>query len=181
MDKIIARKLTKERSYGRTFGLPAIPKPKPKAAEASGMLMGLPWNAMVIEGLLRYGKLEEAADLFTRNMTAVVHNLKQESSFRSNYRADQPFASGQRNHLIGLPAAHLFMKMVGIQPLPSGKVRITHLNPFPQPVKFFYRGTSILCTQEEVQISFHNGETVSVNKEIPCVVQNSLDLVEESS
>jgi hypothetical protein len=179
VERIIERKLVRENVYGKPHGIPAIPKPKPKAAMDEGLQVWLPWNAIVAEGLLTYGKIEKAADIFTRNMTGVIQNLKQEGGFRTHYHADQGAPTGQRNHLIGLPSSGLFLEILGIRLVTGGKIQIMHKNPFPWEVKITYRGTSIECSQQAVTIKFPNGESITIDEQIPCLVENNLIKMEE--
>ncbi|MBN2043907.1 MAG: hypothetical protein JW757_02705 [Anaerolineales bacterium] len=178
LKQIIKRKLSDKNAYGRKSGIPAIPKPKPKAALDEGMQVWLPWNAMVAEGLLAYGKIQLAADLFTRIMSAAIRNLKQEGSFRAHYHAEQGTPTGQRNHLIGLPPVGLFLEILGVRLMTDGQIKLMHKNPFPWDVKLSFRGTSITCTQQEVILKFPHGETITANEHIPCLVENNLIKVE---
>jgi len=69
---------------------------------------GFTLNGMVIEGLLRYGYRTEAAELFSRQMSAVIQNLKRERGFRQFYQAEGERAMGERDHLWGLPVTQPF-------------------------------------------------------------------------
>jgi hypothetical protein len=171
--------LTKKNFYGRPFGIPAIPKPSLKSAEDEGLRIWLPWNAMVAEGLLAYGKIKQAAEIFSRNMTAVIQNLKQENAFRTHYNAETGTPTGQRNQLIGLPSTGLFLEILGIRLLAGGKIQVLHKNPFPWDVKILWQGTSIHSSAQEVSVKFPNGEAITVDEQIPCLVENSLILLEE--
>ena len=68
----------------------------------------------------------------------------------------------------------LFLEILGIHFVGSTSVQINHLNPFPWDVKVSYRGTSILCSQQAVTIKFSNGETLTIDDQIPCLVENNL-------
>jgi hypothetical protein len=181
VDKLIERKIEKETSYGRPYGLPAVPKPTSKAAEPTGSLIWLPWNAMVEEGLLSYHRITEAASLFSKNMAGIIQNLKQEKSFRTHYHASEATGSGQRNHLIGLPSPGLFLEILGIRPLSNTRIEILHKNPFAWPVKIRYRGTSILTTQEQVTINFPDGQEIVIDDFSACLVESSLTQLEKDS
>ncbi len=172
LDRILERKLLNENFYNRPYGIPAYPKPDYKEAEETSLLTWLPWNAMVAEGLLAYHKVEEAADLYSRQMEAIIHNLKQENGFRTYYHANQLSASGQRNHLMGLPSPGLFLDILGIRPLSPWKVQVFHRNPFPWPVKVCYHGTWIESTAEQVEIRFLDGERIFITDQFPCQVEN---------
>lgn len=170
---IFKRKLIKPGFYGKPYGIPAIPKPANKQAEDSSMQVWLPWNTMILEGLLAYNKVVEAADIFSRLMAGIIGNLKQDPNFRAYYRADKIASVGQRNHLIGLPPAGLFLEILGVRPISPWKFAIQHKNPFPWPVTVEYRGTKVTSSAEEVEIQFLDGETITVSEEIPCMVENA--------
>ena len=171
LDMLIDRKLQRESAYGLPYGLPAQPSPKPKAAEDTGYLIWLPWNAMVAEGLLEYGQVAAAADLFSRNMSAVIQTLKREQNFRAHYHAVDGTSFGQRNQLIGLPPVSLFLAILGIRLLSPDKIEFRRLNPFPWPVKLTYRGTTITCTEDQITVQFIHGEAITISEELPCTVE----------
>jgi hypothetical protein len=106
--------------------------------------MALPWNGMVIEGLLRYGYRTEAAELFSRLMSAVTQNLKLEHSFRQFYQADGGVGMGERDHLWGLPSPNLFLRIVGVEILAPGELIVRDFNPFPWPVTVKYHRMSVI-------------------------------------
>jgi hypothetical protein len=173
VEKIYDRRLAKASGYGRQYGIPAQPRASTKAEEEAVMRVWLPYNAMVAEGLLDYGRVTEATDLFTRNMASVVENLKSEQAFRSQYHAERAGGVGQRNHVTGLPSIQLFLKILGIKPLITGGVQVHHPNPYPWPVRLIYRGTVIESSEESVMIRFPNRESIIVAAgEMPCLIEN---------
>jgi hypothetical protein len=172
IDKIISRKLGSPNFYDHPYGIPAAPKADAKEAEDGGLLIWMPWNTMILEGLLAYNKTKEAAQIFSRQMEGIIHNLKKEASFRAFYHSSQLSASGQRNHLIGLPPVGLFLEILGIRPLSPWKIQVLHQNPFPWPMKVCYHGTWIESTGEQVEIQFLDGEKTILTDQIPCLVEN---------
>lgn len=171
-EKLLSRKILSESFYNRPYGLPATPKPSLKEAEETGLLTWLPWNSMVLEGLLAYNQIPEAAQIFSRQMEGIIHNLKQEASFRAFYHSGQLAGAGQRNHLIGLPPLGLFLEILGIRLLSPWKIQVMHKNPFPWPVKICYRGTWVESTSEQVEIQFLDGEKAILTDQIPCQIEN---------
>jgi hypothetical protein len=172
VEKLIKRKLHNKLAYFRNFGISACPKPGKKSREGLCDYIWLPWNVMVGEALLAYGKREEAVDLITRIMPAITRNLKHEQAFRSHYHADDPISAGQRNALFGLPPAGLFMEALGIRPISPWKVEIANLNPFPWDVRVKYRGMHIESTSEYVTIIFPDGQDITLYDKIPCLVEH---------
>ncbi len=118
-------------------------------------------------------KLNRLLKSSTHNMAAVIQNLKQEGAFRTHYHAELGAPTGQRNHLIGLPATGLFLEILGVRLLAGGSVELLHKNPFPWEVKLSWRGTSITCTHQDVTVKFPNGESITVIDQIPCLVENT--------
>jgi hypothetical protein len=172
VEKIIQRKLRKINSYQGTFGLPACPKNAKGSNESLCDYIWLPWNVMVGEGLLMYGHHSEAAELISRMMGAIVENLKTEHSFRSHYHADEKRAAGQRNALTGLPPVGLFLQALGVNLISPWKVEISRHNPFPWPVRVKYRGVQIVSKEGEVVVTFPDGEYVSLDQQIPCMLEH---------
>jgi hypothetical protein len=129
---------------------------------------------MVGEALLAYNHRNEAVDLISRIMQAIIENLKREQSFRSHYHAVEPKAAGQRNALVGLPPIGLFLETLGVRPITPWKVEISNQNPFPWPVKVQYRGMQVVSTDREVTVIFPDGEEVTVDKQIPCMLEHSI-------
>ncbi len=91
---LINRTLLAADRFGRPFGIPACASAasasRPKAGQtwqwsSTCQAVHLPWNALIGEGLLAYGLREEAAQLTTRLMTAVIQNLKKQHAFFRAY------------------------------------------------------------------------------------------------
>jgi hypothetical protein len=179
VEKLLQRKLNNSKVYHRKFGLPACPKSASKTRDSLCEYIWLPWNVMVGEGLLAYGYRSEAADLVSRIMPAIIKNLKHEHAFRSHYHADEPGAAGQRNSLIGLPPVGLFIETLGVRLISPWKVEILDKNPFPWPVSVKYRGLHILSTNEDVIVTFPDGEEVVVSTQIPCTLEHVATVKED--
>jgi len=172
IDKLIKRKLGNSKSYYRKNGIPACPKKGNKDQPGLCDYLWLPWNVMIGEGLLRYGRQEEVVDLISRVMGAIILNLKSEQAFRANYHADLPKAAGQRGSLVGLPPVGLFLKTLGVRPISPWMVEISNLNPFPWQVRVKYRGMQIESTARAVTVTFPDGESFTVDGEIPCRLEH---------
>jgi len=174
LERILRSKLEKESFYNQPYGIPACPKPASKQAEDACQLAWLPWNTMVVQGLLAYGKRQEAANIVRKIMDGVSANLKREGTFRAYYRTQEAKGAGQRNHLIGLPPITLFLETLGLRPISPWKVWIESTNPFQEPVTIHYRGLKITSTSKEVTLQFPDGEIFTASSEIPCMVEHKL-------
>lgn len=127
----------------KPFGLPMCPSVDEIESPTDLTSTALPWNALVLEGLLDYGFRIEAADLYTRMMQAAVNSLKQERCFRQFYHAESGRGRGERGHLWGLPPIELFLRLVGIKKFCSDEIIVEGHNPFPWPVTIKFRRLSL--------------------------------------
>ncbi|KAA3644991.1 MAG: hypothetical protein DWQ07_16450 [Chloroflexi bacterium] len=179
-DKVIQHNLRNQKSYWQPFGLAATASP-PKAEDASiAGAVWLPWNVIVAQGLLRYGKQAEAAQLFERLMDGIIQNLKRESAFRANLGAVDGKALGERNALQGLPPLSLFLEVLGIRIISPWRVMVRGLNPFPWPVRLGYRGLIVECNIGETVLTFPDGQSLVVDDERPYMVDGrALQVSEE--
>jgi hypothetical protein len=137
----------------------------------------LPWNALIGEGMLKYGLRKEAADLTARLMTAVIKNLKQEHAFAHAYHSSSGAAIGERNAVQGLAPMGLFLEALGVRiestaanPGSSHQVVISGKNPFPWPVTVKYRGLTITRHINETVINFPDGQIVKFDDPTEMVV-----------
>ena len=125
---------------------------------------------MIGEGLLKYGYREDAADLVTRLMNAVISNLKTHSSFFNYYHQDSGVGMGERNSLGGLAPLGLFLETLGVRVISANKVYLIGKNPFPWPVTVRYRGLIINRETQRTKITFPGGQTAVVKSEEPRLV-----------
>ncbi len=101
--------------------------------------IGLPWNAWIIEGMLRYGYRKEAAQVFTCLMDAAALALKNERTFYQYYEAKTGQVRGERGHLAGISPAGLFLRLIGIDRLTPDEIWVRDSCPFPWTVTVKYR------------------------------------------
>jgi hypothetical protein len=165
--------------FDRPFGIPALPSSpaasdaaEREAAEADAVAMSvhLPWNQLIGEGLLAYGFRAEAAQLTTRLMGAVIHCLKHSRTFYESYHAGTASGLGERGAVAGLAPVGLFLQALGVTILSTSRVRLEGTNPFPWPVTILYRGLKIARGPDATEVSFPNGQVVTVTDPAPHVV-----------
>ncbi len=176
---LIGRSLLDASRFDRPFGVPACPsrvgakgrkrKAKPDAEDIC-LSVHMTWNALIIEGLLRYGFRKEAARLFAHLMTAAVQNLKRNRSFYQWYHAEVGQGLGERDALQGLVAAGLFLRILGVEFLSGGRVRLEGRNPFPWPVTVQYRGIVVARYAGYSEVMYPNGQKARVDDPAHCVV-----------
>lgn len=101
------------------------------------------WNTMIGEGLVAAGYRNEAADLVTRLMKAMINTLKTEKCFREAYNPDVLQGLGDRDYLWGVAPCYLFMQTVGIRIVGRDKVYLAGYNPFPWALTVRQNGVSV--------------------------------------
>ena len=156
--------------FGRPYGLPACPVPPAEADPQVCQRVYLPWNALVIEGLLAYGFQSEAAQIVTGIMAAIIQNLKERGAFYQYYDADSGAGIGERNEVSGLAPVGSFLRTVGVRLISPQRIFVRGSNPFPWPVTVKYRGTTILCQKEKTVITFSDGQSVTVSGTEPRLI-----------
>ncbi len=72
--------------------------------------------------------------------------------------------------LAGLAPVGLFLKVLGVELMAGGRVRLEGKNPFPWPVTVRYRGLTVRREADETQVTFPDGKTVTVNQTEACIV-----------
>ena len=167
---LIGRTLLNAERFDRPFGIPACPSAPRKEAEAVCLSVHLPWNQLVIEGLLAYGFRAEATRLLVHLMTGISQNLKQNHAFYQYYNAEVGTGIGERNALSGLAPVGLFLKVLGVRIISDTRVQLEGKNPFSWAVTVKYRGLTIKREMQKTKITFPNGEQVEVTDETPCTV-----------
>ncbi len=130
----------------------------------------LPWNSLILEGLVHYGMYEKASEVFTRLMKAVLHSLKQEMKFHPSYHCETGMPMGTANSLPSLIPVGLFLKILGINIISPTKVEITNGNPFPWPVTIKYRGLTIVQQAKKALVIFPDGQNLTVENSHPQII-----------
>jgi hypothetical protein len=162
--------ITNPERFWRANGLPACLYSQEQGDPAYYENVHLAWNQLAGEGLVAYGYRDQAAQLVSRIMAAIIHNLKQEGAFRRYYNADSGKGSGERNILSGLPPLGLFLETLGVRLISPHKVALAGYNPFPWPVTLKYRGLTIVRQREKSIVVFPDGQTVNIEDTQPRIV-----------
>jgi hypothetical protein len=164
--------------FGRPFGIPtcilgrpATRSPEPSTAmDSTCQAVHLPWNTLLVEGLLYYGWREDAAQITARLMTAVIQNLKEKHAFFRAYHSETGAGIGERNALQGLAPLGLFLDTLGLTIQSPGKITLTGKNPFPWPVTVKYRGLTVTRQAEQTVVIFPGGQMLTLNDPTEAVV-----------
>jgi hypothetical protein len=168
--EIIDRTITNPTKFWLPYGLPACPQPPQNSDTMVCQGVNLPWNMIVVEGMLSYGAREEAAELITRLMSAIVRNLKAENAFRRGYHADSGQGIGERHALNGLAPVGLFLNILGVRIVSPFRLALVGHNPFPWPVTVKFRGLTIMRYEKKTSIIFPDGQTITVTDPEPRIV-----------
>ena len=169
--QLVERTLLDPMRYWRPYGMPTTsasdPSYSPDGSHGAGTVW-LFWNAMLGEGLLDYGNLDQAAELLTRLMQPIVHCLREDHAFHEAYNPESLEGIGERHHLGGLAPLGLFLRLLGVQLISPTKVIVRGRNPFPWPVTLRRLGVEVyLPPQGPVRITFPDGQVVQVTEERP--------------
>jgi glycogen debranching enzyme len=168
--KLVEQTITNPSLFWHSFGLPTCPRPAEQVDQLACWNVNLPWNRLVIEGLIRYGYREQAAQLLTRQISAIVKSLAQERTFRRAYHADTGAGLGEFTALSGIAPVGLFLETLGVRLISAQRVALAGMNPFPWPVTVKYRGLTILRQKDKTIVIFPDNQTVTVTDPEPCLV-----------
>lgn len=161
--ELIEKTISNPMRYWRPFGIPACPLPFPSPDASACQNVHLPWNTIIGEGLVDYGYRPLAAELVTRLMRGITQNLTNKGAFFRYYHSETGEGNGDRDSIYGLAPLGLFLKVLGVQLISHHKVFLEGSNPFSWPVTVKYHGLTILRNKENTQITFPDGQSITVN------------------
>jgi hypothetical protein len=167
---LVNQTVTSPSLFWRSFGLPACPMASNRPEAGICQSVHTIWNRLIGEGMLDYGYQMEAGELLGRIMKAMTKSIKETGSFFRYYNAETGEGIGERDALGGLAPIGLFLSALGVHLISSYKVFITGFNPFPWPVTVKYRGLTVLRQLDGTQITFPDGQTISVKDPNPQII-----------
>jgi hypothetical protein len=170
---LVEKSITSQDEFWRSYGISALPASSPLHVNEEKDYIYLPWNTLTGEGLLNYGYRQEAGELVTRLMKAVIKCLKRDRCFRKVYHAETGQGMGELNSLEGLAPLSLFMDALGVKIFSPRRIALVGNNPFPWPVTVKYRGLNVMRHTDKTTVIFPDGTTATVTDSSPCIV--SLD------
>ncbi len=169
-DKLIEETITYPTMFWREYGLPVCPQPTPEFDIDACWSLNLPWNALIAEGLVRYGFRVQAAELVFRLMGAVVNTLKRDRAFRRNYHVETGLGQGEYHALSGIAPLGIFLDVLGVRLISAKRVALSGFNPFPWPVTVKYRGMTIVRHKDKTEVTFPDNQVVYVTDPEPHLV-----------
>lgn len=146
--------------YLQPYGLLSHPIRSGKQGSGLNPPVVLPWNVLIGEGLIRYGYLSEAVNLFEGWMKAIVQSLKKDHAFRAAYHPISGQGIGEQNVLSGAAPLGFFLRLLGVRLLSDQRIILTHLNPFSFPVTVQYRRITLTFLADSTRITLSNGQVV---------------------
>lgn len=152
---LIERKITAEGAFRCAYGLRSGIKP-----DNPSIL--LPWNSLIGEGLLAYGKRHLAADLCERLMKLIIKNISKSKSFFAAYDSTSGNGRGRPYRITGTAPIGFFLRTLGVQIHSSRELTIKWENPFPWPVKLVYRGLEVIHEKGKTTVIFPDGQRTVV-------------------
>lgn len=166
MDPIKNERVEKtiQNRYQSPFGLLMLPRNDGAKHRPEKGVISFPWNAMIIEGLLRHGKRAEAAALILAHLDAASKHLSQFGEFRALLTAENGYAIGERGSLHGLIPVGLFLKIAGIDTVSQSEIILNGLNPFPKPITLKYQGTTIILNSDKTVVLLNNKDAIEITK-----------------
>ena len=160
---MVEQTLRNPATFWQPFGLPFCAEVPDQADASVCQAVNFAWNSMVIDGLMRYGFTEYAAELMSRLMNAAIQNLKRDGAFRRGYHARTGSGLDDRNALTGLAPLGTFLNVLGVKVRSMQRVELSGYNPFPWPVTVKYRGLTILRQKEKTTIIFPDGQMITTH------------------
>jgi hypothetical protein len=167
---LVKRTLLDPARYWRTYGLPVVPADdpayRPDRQDGSGGTW-MPWNAMILDGLVCYGYRREAADLFARLMDGIVAGVRSDKCFHEAYNADASQGLGERHDLAGAAPVHSLLRILGIQLITPTRLRLEGGLPFDRPITVRWRGLEVRRESDRTRVTFPDGQVIQFDGEEP--------------
>lgn len=157
--KLIEKNIHKR--YWTPYGLPVCAKTSTGRFKACDKV-SMPWNQLIGEGLIAYGRQKLAVELVDSLMKTVNTSLARYHEFMEEFHAHGAEPSGEAGNLRGFTPRRLFLACLGVQYVQSNHLRLSGQNLFPWPVTVKYKGVSLTRHAEETTITFTTGQTITV-------------------
>lgn len=134
----------------------------PSNADGSGGVWPF-WLTLIGEGLIEYGRLETAAELLRRLLTAQTAVLKEHKTFTEFYHSDQVKGLGERGYAGGFVPLHLLLRVLGVRIISARKVWMGGPFVWKSPVTVRQHGVTVRRAPDGARVDFPSGHTVEVS------------------
>lgn len=122
------------------------------------------WNTFLIEGLLRYGQREVAADVTKRLFTAIFSEWRQSGRTISSLRASDGRGSGDHGSLESLPLLWPLLQLMGVEFLDNQELILHGFNDLFAPFTVQYERVMLTLSQHSTVIQTVNGSRTEIDK-----------------
>ena len=151
--------------YRGPYGLAVVPGILDPETTPSARHVFLPWNRMVIEGLLKYGFRQTAAELLESNMNAITRILAEKRSFQPEYASQTGSGFGELNHVSGLAPLGTYLNCLGVILLSEKQIILEGLSPFSWPVTVQYRWITLDFSPTRTILTTRLGKKIEIRDE----------------
>lgn len=127
--------------------------------------MHLPWNALLIDGLLRYGFIAEADQLVNQMMEVIINLTSDHGTFYEIIQPGHRRGSGQRNHLLGLAPVGLYLRAQGIHIRSAGSIEVQGRSKYDRELDVLFQGTTIHRDDRRTVVRFADEQQVTLAAE----------------
>ena len=154
------------KKYLGPFGLRTwIESPKNNETYKENNGIFLPWAALILDGLVKYGERTKAAEIFIRMMKSLSKNSEKNITLNRTHQNKANILFGVQNSLPTLIPQGLFLRILGLEIINPYTVEISGYNPFPWPVTVKYQGLIVIKQEKQTIISFPDGQTSTVEND----------------
>lgn len=129
------------------------------------------WSSMLGEGLVDYGRIEEAAVLLQRLMKTVVETLRVDKCFYAEYNANDGGGVSGPNQASGIAPLSLFLRVIGVRFYSPRSVWVRGHHPLPWPVTIRWMGLKLRLDPRGVHVTFPDGQSQSWEDPTPMLVR----------
>ncbi|RME06225.1 MAG: hypothetical protein D6803_07070 [Anaerolineae bacterium] len=157
--------------FWKRYGLPLALPPSDSEENTLSMTTSALWCSLIGRGLVQRGYRQQAAQLLTRLMDAIVRQLKGQKAFSQYYHAIEGRGAGQRHALSGLAPQRFFLETLGVRILSPQRVVLEGQNPFPWPVTLRFRGLVIRREADKTRLTFPGGQTAVIKDPRPTLIE----------
>jgi hypothetical protein len=162
----IVATLTDPARYWRPYGLPVCPANDPAYAPNNDGGSGgvwLLWNVLLLEGLLRYGYLNEATELFRRLLSAQLKALRRDRGFREGYNSETGEGLGDVDDVAGIVPISVFLRLIGLRIVSARRVWAGGTFAFAQPVTVRRGALCVTRSATGTRVVFPSGKVVETD------------------
>ena len=120
------------------------------------------WMTIIGEGLVEYGKADEAAAVLRYALKMVTRGLREQHTFTELQLNMDEQSAGVRGHIAGLPPLHLLLRVLGVRVISATKVWTGGAFVWGAPVKVTHKGVIVERSSDGTRVTFPSGTVVEL-------------------